>query len=73
MRKDTQAQPLVERRTKTTMISKSFFENKHGFVYDSKRDRQETMEMWPWTIIIGTTWVEHKTNKSVFDEVNEKR
>ncbi|VVC42596.1 Hypothetical protein CINCED_3A003125 [Cinara cedri] len=38
-----------------------------------EKDRLEAIEMWMWRKMTRTSWIEHKTNEEVLNEINEER
>jgi len=38
----------------------------------SDRDRINSLEMWCWRRLLGVSWREHRTNKSILDEMGLK-
>ncbi|VVC43630.1 Hypothetical protein CINCED_3A006507 [Cinara cedri] len=38
-----------------------------------EKNRLEAMEMWMWRKMTRTSWIEHKTNEEVLNEINEER
>jgi len=55
------------------MVWAVFLCGAEGWTIKSDKNRIEALEMWCWRKMLGDSWREHRTNKSILDELDVER
>lgn len=72
--KDRNINTVLKVRVMKQMVWAVFLHGAEGWtIKKSDKNRIEALEMWCWRKMLGVSWREHRTNKSILEELDVER